>query len=147
MWIALVVAWLPASGAELGPVEAQIDASAPMATVQVQRVRPAELTVVDCEGLSDSRKIATMFLQGLASRGAPRLYLRGLYGFNNRADDWWLERLETEYGIRHQPVTWEAALKEFGGGLGGLVRCGRRGRGSASLGAGLPAPLAPRRPP
>lgn len=107
--------------ADLAELEARVAAVEPMEPVSVARCLPEELAVIDCEGMPDARKIATMLLQGLANRGMPRLYLRGLHGFNNNADDWWLERLEQEYGIGNRPVTWEEALAEFGSGWGGIV--------------------------
>lgn len=119
LWFALAILSAPAPN--LAELEQRIQAAAPLAIAPLQRSRPPELVVVDCAGLSDSRKISTMFLQGLANRGGARLYLRGLHGFNDRADDWWLERLKAEYGIGNRHATWEAALKEFGGGLGGIV--------------------------
>lgn len=112
---------VPASALTFPELEQLVDALPAMQTVQLQRSQPTRLDVVNCEGLSDSRKIAVMLLQGLANRGGARLYLRGLHDFNNRADDWWLERLRDHYGVPSTPTTWEQAFGQYGAGCGGLV--------------------------
>ena len=112
---------VPASALTFSELEQLVDALPAMKTVQLQRTQPASLTVLNCEGMSDSRKIATLFLQGLANRGGAKLYLRGLHGFNNRADDWWLERLRKDYGIASSEVTWEQGLKQYGASCEGIV--------------------------
>jgi hypothetical protein len=119
VWFALAVLHL----SQVAPteLEARIAATPVLTVGELRRSRPAELLVVDCAGLPDSRKIATMFLQGRTNRDGPRLYLRGLNGFNDRADDWWLERLKSEYGIASRRIPWDAAFKELGGTLGGIV--------------------------
>ncbi len=119
VWLLVAAAGAPLQG--LPALQARVDEAPAMALPALNRSRPAELAVVDCAGLTHTQRVSLMFLQGLANRPGPRLFLRGLASFNARADDWWLERLRDEYGIGSRRLERTDALREFGGELDGLV--------------------------
>ncbi len=83
--------------------------------------RPDQVDVVDADGLGHDRQIALLTLQGLVNRTAPRLFIVGMSDFNRKADLWWVERLEGQYGIEPHQLTFAAALSRYAPELNGAV--------------------------
>jgi len=84
---------------ELDALAAELARADPPEAGPIQRTRPATMVTVDCQRLTHAQKVAMMFLQGLANRRGPRLFLGGLEPLNVGADRWWVQHLEREYGV------------------------------------------------
>jgi len=90
--------------AELDALAAKLARADPAGTGPIERTRPATMVTVDCQRLTHTQKVAMMFLQGLANRRGPRLFLGGLEPFNVGADRWWSIWSEST-GLRDAPLT------------------------------------------
>ncbi len=107
--------------ADLDALEAELAQTDPVELGPTERTRSATMVTVDCQPLTQAQKVTMMFLQGLANRRGPRLFLSGLDTPSVAADRWWARHLEDEYGVARRSLAWKRAMRQFGPELGGLI--------------------------